>query len=42
MHMSRTTNSLKNIGTGLIGQVVTLILQFVYRTIFIKLLGLTY
>lgn len=40
--MSRTTNSLKNIGTGLIGQAVTLILQFVYRTIFIKLLGLTY
>ena len=40
--MSRTTNSLKNMGTGLIGQAVTLILQFVYRTIFIKLLGLTY
>lgn len=28
--------------TGLFGQVVTLILQFVYRTIFIKILGVTY
>ena len=40
--MSRTDNSLKNMATGLLGQVVTLILQFVYRTIFIQILGLTY
>ena len=40
--MSRTENSLKNMATGLLGQTVTLALQFVYRTIFIQILGLTY
>ena len=40
--MSRTENSLKNMATGLFGQAVTLVLQFVYRTIFIQILGVTY
>ena len=40
--MSRTGNSLKNMTTGLLGQAVTLVLQFVYRTVFIQILGLTY
>ena len=40
--MGRTDNSLRNMATGVAGQVVTLILQFVYRTIFIQLLGGTY
>ena len=40
--MSRRENSLKNMATGLLGQTVTLALQFVYRTIFIQILGLTY
>lgn len=40
--MSRTENSLKNIATGLLGQAVTLALQFVYRTVFIRVLGVTY
>lgn len=40
--MSRTENSLKNMATGVFGQAVTLILQFIYRTVFIQTLGLTY
>lgn len=40
--MSRTDNSLKNMATGILGQIVTLLLQFVYRTIFIETLGVTY
>ena len=40
--MSRTENSMKNMVTGLFGQMVTLILQFIYRTIFIQLLGVSY
>ena len=40
--MGRTDNSLRNMATGVAGQIVTLILQFVYRTIFIQLLGGTY
>lgn len=40
--MSRTDNSLRNMVTGLLGQAITLVLQFVYRTIFIQTLGVTY
>lgn len=40
--MNRTENSLKNIATGIITQALTLVLQFIYRTIFIQTLGLTY
>ncbi len=39
---SRTENSVNNITTGIVSQAVTLILQFVYRTIFIQILGVTY
>lgn len=39
---SRVVNSLKNMATGIFGHAVTLILQFVYRTIFIQTLGVTY
>lgn len=39
---SRIGNSLKNMATGVLGHAVTLILQFVYRTIFIQTLGVTY
>lgn len=40
--MSRIENSVRNIITGLFGQAVTLVLQFIYRTFFIQTLGLTY
>ena len=40
--VSRTSNSLKNMATGVFGQAVTLILQFIYRTVFIQILGVTY
>ena len=38
----RVKNSLKNIGTGLIGQMVILLTGFIVRTVFIKTLGSTY
>lgn len=38
----RVKNSIKNISTGLIGQMVVLLTSFVSRTIFIKILGSTY
>lgn len=38
----RINNSLKNIYTGLFGQVITLLVTFVTRTIFIKILGVEY
>lgn len=38
----RIKNSLKNIYTGLLGQIITLIVTFLTRTIFIKILGNTY
>ena len=38
----RVEKSLKNVTTGLIGQVLTLVLSFVVRTIFIQQLGATY
>lgn len=39
---SRTSNSLRNISTGMIAQVVQMILGFVSRTIFIKYLAVEY
>lgn len=38
----RIQNSLKNVTTGLLGQVLTLVLSFLVRTIFIHQLGATY
>ena len=38
MKESRTKNSIKNMGTGVIVQVVNIIMEFVVRTIFIKTL----
>lgn len=38
----RIKNSLKNIYTGLLGQIVTLLITFITRTIFIKFLGTSY
>lgn len=38
----RIKNSLKNIYSGLVGQILLLITNFVTRTVFIKLLGSTY
>ena len=38
----RVKNSLKNISTGLIGQMIILLTGFVVRTVFIKTLGSTY
>ena len=40
--MSRTGNTIKNTYVGIIAQVVTIILNFVNRTIFIKFLGVEY
>lgn len=40
--MSRTGNTIKNTYFGIIAQVVTIILNFVNRTIFIKFLGVEY
>ena len=40
--MSRTGNTIKNTYIGIIAQVVTIILNFVNRTIFIKFLGVEY
>lgn len=42
MSKDRTRNSIKNSATALLGQVVTIILNFVVRTIFIKTLGAAY
>jgi hypothetical protein len=38
----RTLNSIKNIVTGLSGRCLTMILEFVSRTIFIYILGVEY
>lgn len=38
----RVENSLKNIATGLVGQLITYILSFIVRTVFILTLGKTY
>lgn len=38
----RVQKSLKNVTTGVIGQVMTLLLSFVVRTVFINQLGVTY
>lgn len=40
--INRTRSSVKNSATALLGQVVTIILNFVVRTIFIKTLGAAY
>lgn len=40
--MSRTRNSLLNISTGLVGQILTLVIGFVVRSVFIYQLGATY
>ena len=40
--MSRTGNTIKNTYVGIIAQAVTIILNFVNRTIFIKFLGVEY
>lgn len=40
--MSRTKNSLLNISTNVLGQIVQMILQFISRTIFVWLLGEEY
>lgn len=39
---SRTENSIRNTVTALVGQVATLVLSFITRTIFIKYLGASY
>ncbi len=39
---SRTKNSIKNVGVGSFLQLFALLLSFVTRTIFIKLLGIEY
>lgn len=38
----RIQKSIKNVATGLVGQVLTLLLSFVVRTVFIQQLGVTY
>lgn len=38
----RVQKSIKNVTTGLVGQVLTLVLSFVVRTVFIQQLGVTY
>ena len=38
----RIKNSLRNIMTGLIGQLIITITGFITRTVFIKVLGTTY
>lgn len=38
----RTLNSLKNIISGVSGQIITLVLQFISRTVFIHTLGIEY
>lgn len=40
--MSRTKSSIKNIATGVVGQVINTILSFVNRSIFLAILGITY
>lgn len=40
--MSRTKSSIKNIATGVGGQVINTILSFVNRSIFLSILGITY
>lgn len=40
--MTRTRNSLLNISTGLVGQVLTLLTGFIVRSVFINKLGATY
>lgn len=39
---SRTKNSLRNLLTGVVGQVITVLLNFISRTIFIKFLNIEY
>ena len=39
--MSRVVNTARNIKYGYIGMVIQLVLSFISRTIFIKLLGVT-
>lgn len=38
----RVQKSIKNVTTGLVGQVLTLVLSFIVRTVFIQQLGVTY
>lgn len=40
--VSRTENSVKNISVGVIGQILSLLLSFINRTVFINTLGGTY
>lgn len=42
MGSSRTINTMKNIFWGYVGNIVTIILQFVSRTVFIYTIGMTY
>ena len=42
MKESRTKNSIKNMGTGVIVQVINIIMEFVVRTVFIKILNTEY
>lgn len=42
MESSRTKNSLRNIGFGMINRVVSILFPFIVRTIFIKTLGEEY
>ena len=39
MENSRTQNSIRNIGFGMINRVVSILFPFIVRTIFIKTLG---
>ncbi|EOU1959691.1 sugar translocase, partial [Clostridium perfringens] len=41
-HKSRTKNSFKNIKNGLISQIVSLVFNFIVRTIFVKYLSKEY
>ena len=40
--MSRIENTLKNMFSGLIAQIIVLVMNFINRTIFIKFLGVEY
>lgn len=41
-NISRSTNSIKNIVSGISGQIISTVSNFISRTIFIKILGITY
>ena len=42
MSESRTKNTARNVTFGILNQIITLLLNFINRTIFIKILGVEY